>query len=51
MRGEQIAFLGGGNMAEAILAGLLAGEVASPERLVGADVATLGMPRARGAAS
>lgn len=39
MRSERIAFLGGGNMAEAILAGLLAGEVASPERLVVADVA------------
>ena len=39
MRSEKIAFLGGGNMAEAILAGLLAGEVASPERLVVADVA------------
>ena len=39
MRSERIAFLGGGNMAEAILAGLLAGEVASPERLVVSDVA------------
>ena len=39
MKNKRIAFLGGGNMAEAILAGLLAGEVASPERLVVADVA------------
>lgn len=39
MRSERIAFLGGGNMAEAILGGLLAGGVAPAERLVVADVA------------
>ena len=39
MRSERIAFLGGGNMAEAILGGLLAGGVAPAERVVVADVA------------
>ncbi len=38
MRSERIAFLGGGNMAEAILGGLLAGEVAPAENIVASDV-------------
>ena len=39
MRTEQIAFIGGGNMAEAILGGLLAGGVSTPQRLRVADIA------------
>ena len=39
MRSERIAFLGGGNMAEAILGGLLAGAVAPAQNVVVADVA------------
>jgi pyrroline-5-carboxylate reductase len=39
MRNEKIAFLGGGNMAEAILGGLLAGGVAPAKNIVAADVA------------
>ena len=39
MRSERMAFLGGGNMAEAILGGLLAGDVAPAENLVVSDVA------------
>lgn len=39
MRSEKIAFLGGGNMAEAILGGLLAGGVAMETGLVVADIA------------
>ncbi len=38
MRTERIAFLGGGNMAEAILGGLLAGEVALPTQIVASDL-------------
>ena len=37
MRSERIAFLGGGNMAEAILGGLLAGGVAPAKNIVVAD--------------
>ena len=39
MRSERIAFLGGGNMAEAILGGVLAGGVAAPSNILVADVA------------
>lgn len=39
MRSEKIAFLGGGNMAEAILGGLLAGGVSMEKHLVVADIA------------
>jgi pyrroline-5-carboxylate reductase len=39
MRNERIAFLGGGNMAEAILGGLLAGGISAPRNLVASDVA------------
>jgi pyrroline-5-carboxylate reductase len=38
MKTKRIAFLGGGNMAEAILGGLLAGDVALAGNLVAADV-------------
>jgi len=38
MRNERIAFLGGGNMAEAILGGLLAGDVALPTQVVASDL-------------
>jgi pyrroline-5-carboxylate reductase len=38
MRSEKIAFLGGGNMAEAILGGLLAGGVSMEKHLVVADI-------------
>ena len=38
MRSERIAFLGGGNMAEAILGGLLAGAVAPAQNVVVAEV-------------
>ena len=38
MRNERIAFLGGGNMAEAILGGLLEGEVSPAKNLVVSDV-------------
>lgn len=39
MRNERIAFLGGGNMAEAILGGLLEGDVSPAKNLVVSDVA------------
>ena len=39
MKSKRIAFLGGGNMAEAILGGLLAGDVASAGNLVASDIA------------
>ncbi len=39
MRSERIAFLGGGNMAEAILGGLLEGDVSPAKNLVVSDVA------------
>ena len=39
MRSERIAFLGGGNMAEAILGGLLEGDVSPAKSLVVSDVA------------
>ena len=39
MRSERIAFLGGGNMAEAIIGGLLAGGVSMEGNVVAADVA------------
>ena len=42
MRSEKIAFLGGGNMAEAILGGLLAGGVSMEKHLVVADIAAAG---------
>ena len=38
MRNERIAFLGGGNMAEAIIGGLLAGGVSMERHLVVADI-------------
>jgi pyrroline-5-carboxylate reductase len=38
MKTQRIAFLGGGNMAEAILSGLLAGDVALAGNLVAADI-------------
>ena len=38
MRSERIAFLGGGNMAEAIIGGLLAGGISMEKHLVAADV-------------
>ena len=38
MRNEKITFLGGGNMAEAILGGLLAGGVSMERHLTAADV-------------
>ena len=38
MKNKRIAFLGGGNMAEAILGGLLAGDVASARNVVASDV-------------
>lgn len=38
MRSEKIAFLGGGNMAAAILGGLLAGDVAPAKNIVASDV-------------
>lgn len=38
MRNKRIAFLGGGNMAEAILGGLLAGDVALEGNIVASDV-------------
>lgn len=38
MRSERIAFLGGGNMAEAIIGGLLAGGISMEKRLVAADL-------------
>lgn len=39
MRSERIAFLGGGNMAEAIIGGLLAGGVAPAKHIVVSDLA------------
>ena len=39
MRSERIAFLGGGNMAEAIIGGLLAGGISMEKHLVAADPA------------
>ena len=38
MRNERIAFLGGGNMAEAIIGGLLAGGISMERHLVAADI-------------
>ncbi len=38
MRNERIAFLGGGNMAEAIIGGLLAGGISMEKHLVVADI-------------
>lgn len=38
MKTQRIAFLGGGNMAEAILGGLLAGDIAPAEQLIVSDV-------------
>ena len=38
MRNERIAFLGGGNMAEAIIGGLLAGGISMEKHLVASDV-------------
>lgn len=38
MRSERIAFLGGGNMAEAIIGGLLAGGISMEKHLVAADL-------------
>ena len=39
MKSKRIAFLGGGNMAEAIVGGLLAGGVSMERNVVVADVA------------
>jgi pyrroline-5-carboxylate reductase len=39
MRSERIAFLGGGNMAEAIIGGLLAGGIAPAKQIVVSDLA------------
>jgi len=38
MKDKRIAFVGGGNMAEAILGGLLAGDVVQPARIVASDL-------------